>query len=115
MLLLISILFSVLFCAAFIGILAWSKKPFYRVSRQDARKMLEWMLLGQIPETEWHLFCGYPIRHDPLLEDIRQQCYDINERCYIGDNRDGVLLNRQGLAEVRELLDRLKQEPLEDL
>lgn len=114
MLLLISILFSVLICAAVIGVLAWVKHPYYRVTRADTRRLLEWMLLGQTPERDWHLFCGYPIRHDPLLEHIRLRCQDIDERCFIGDNRDGVLLDRQGLAEVRELLEQLKQEPDEE-
>lgn len=114
MLLLISIVFSVLICGAVIGVLVWAKSPYYRVSRKDAIQLLEWMLLGQVQETRWHLFCGYPIRHDPLLEEIRHQCQDIDERCFVGDNRDGILLNRQGLAELREVLLRLKRAPAED-
>lgn len=110
-LLLISILFSVLICGTVVGILAWVKHPYYRVTRKDTIRLLEWMLLGQAGETDWQFFCGYPIQHDPLLEDVRQQCQDIDERCFIGDNRDGVLLNRQGLAEVRELLEELKLAP----
>lgn len=114
MLLLISIVFSVLICAAVMGVLVWAKSPYYRVSRKDVIQLLEWMLLGQVSETRWHLFCGYPIRFDPLLEEIRLRCQEIDERCFIGDNRDGILLDRQGLAEVRELLERLRQAPAED-
>jgi hypothetical protein len=113
-LLLISILFSVMICLVVVGILSWVKTPYYRPSRADTTRLLEWMLLGQATETDWQFFCGYPIRHDPLLEEVRQRCQDIDERCFIGDNRDGVLLNRQGLSEVRELLERLKRAPEEE-
>lgn len=114
MLLLVSILLSVLICAAVIGVLFWVRNPYYRATRERTIQLLEWMLLGQATETDWQFFCGYPIRHDPLLEQVRQQCQDIDETCFIGDNHDGVILSPKGLSELRDVLDRLKQDVAKD-
>lgn len=114
MLLFTSILLSVLICAAVLGILFWVKNPYYRINREKTIQLLEWMLLGQATETDWQFFCGYPVRHDPLLEQVRKKCQDIDEAHFIGDNRDGVLLSPQGLADLREVLDQLKQDVMKD-
>lgn len=114
MLLFTSILLSVVICTAVLGILFWVKNPYYRINREKTIQLLEWMLLGQATEADWQFFCGYPVRHDPLLEQVRQKCQDIDEAHFIGDNRDGILLSPKGLKDLRVVLDQLKQDVSND-
>lgn len=109
MILLLSILLSVLVISAVIGTLMWVKMPHYQVDRVQTIRLLEWMILGQASENDWRVFCDYPIRHNDLLEQVRQRCLEIEETHYIGDTRAGHLLDREGLEQLRELLDQLNQ------
>lgn len=109
MILLLSILLSVLVISAVIGTLMWVKTPHYQVDRVQTIRLLEWMILGQASENDWRVFCDYPIRHNDQLEQVRQRCLEIEETHYIGDTRAGHLLDREGLEQLRELLDQLNQ------
>ncbi len=83
------------------------RTPHYRAQRRQARQLLQWMLLGQASEHQWRIFCEIPIRHDPPLEAIRCRCAEIDERCFVGDNRDGHLLNGEGMSALEEQLQQL--------
>jgi hypothetical protein len=109
MLLLVSIAFSVLISVAVFIVLLWVRTPHYQLQPAQVIELLEWMILGQASENDWRVFCGYPIRHNELLEQVRQSCIEIDEHYYIGDTRAGHLLNRQGLERLGEVLDSLKQ------
>ena len=109
MILLISILLSVFVISVVVGTLMWVKTPHYQVDRAQAIQLLEWMILGQASENDWRVFCDYPIRHNDQLELVRQRCLEIEEDHYIGDTRAGHLLDREGLEQLRELLDQLHQ------
>lgn len=113
MILLVSMIFSVLICGAVIGVLLWVKTPHYRVDHQQVIRLLEWMILGQASENDWRVFCDYPIRHNEQLESVRQQCLHIDEASFIGSTRSEYLLNQEGLAQLRDLLDTLNTEPRE--
>lgn len=49
----------------------------YRPSREEAYQMLTTVCEGGLDNGQWGLFIGLPIRHDPELEDIRQECYEL--------------------------------------
>lgn len=106
---LVSIVFSVVIIAAVFAVLLWVKTPHYQIQSQQVIQLLEWMILGQAGENDWRVFCGYPIRHDERLEQVRQRCVEIDEQFYIGDTRAGHLLNREGLEQLTELLAQLKR------
>ena len=108
MTLLISIIGSVIVGLIFFAVLSWVKTPHYRPDTDQVRRFLQWVLLEQATENDWRVFCDYPIRHDELLESIRQRCVELEEDCYIGPPR---LLNREGVVEIRRLLDLLEQSP----
>ncbi|MGH1372801.1 MAG: hypothetical protein ACRBBW_12235 [Cellvibrionaceae bacterium] len=105
---LISIVFSVVIIAAVFAILLWVKTPHYQLQPEQVMQLLEWMILGQATDNDWRVFCGYPIRHSELLEQVRQACVEIDEQYYIGDTRAGHLLNKEGLEQLTELLRYLK-------
>lgn len=105
MTLLVSILVSVLVCGVVIGVLSWVRTPHYQPQRQQVVRLLEWVVLEQASSNDWRIFCEIPIRHDPLLEDVRQRCLDIDERCFLGAPH---LLSRQGVGEVRALLEEMR-------
>lgn len=109
MILLMSILLSALVISVVVGTLMWVKTPHYQVDRTQTIRLLEWMILGQASENDWRVFCDYPIRHSDRLEAVRLRCLEIEETHYIGDTRAGHLLDREGLQQLRELLDELKQ------
>lgn len=83
--------------------------PRYRTEPQHLLRLFERVLAHQANETEWHATIGYPIRHDPHLEDIRrraQRIMDEHGRSW-QVARGGSLLSRPGHEELRELYDRL--------
>ncbi|MBR9908927.1 MAG: hypothetical protein GYB33_01090 [Gammaproteobacteria bacterium] len=108
MTLLISCLLSVLVCAGVFAVLYWVRTPHYRLTATEVARLLEWVLLGQATANDWRVFCDIPISHDARLEAIRQQCQQIDELYYIGDGGSSYLLNKDGLQQVRRLLDELR-------
>ncbi len=104
----ISVVFSIVIVAAVFGVLLWVKTPHYQIQPQRVVQLLEWMILGQATDNDWRVFCGYPIRHNEMLEQVRQACVEIDEQFYIGDTRAGHLLSGEGLEHLEELLDQLK-------
>ncbi|MYM64964.1 hypothetical protein [Pseudomaricurvus sp. HS19] len=108
MTLLISVLAAVVVSVLVTLLLLNVRTPHYRAQRRQARQLLQWMLLGQASEHQWRIFCEIPIRHDPPLEAIRRCCADIDERCFVGDNRDGHLLNKDGMAALEQQLQELQ-------
>ena len=106
MTLLVSVLGSVIISVIFFAVLNWVKTPHYRPDANSVRRLLQWVLLEQATENDWRIFCDYPIRHDELLESIREQCAELEELHYIGPPR---LLNKEGIAEIRRLLELLDE------
>ncbi len=97
-----------IFLVIFVLILAKSRAPVYRPSRNEILTLL----LDVLHErgdyaTPWAAFIGMPIRHDPELEVIRQACLNIE---FLAENRmkgvefgAGLLrYNHQGIALLKE-------------
>ncbi|MAZ88489.1 MAG: hypothetical protein CL693_12680 [Cellvibrionaceae bacterium] len=112
MILLLSIFASAIVIIAVFALLMWVKTPHYQPDKVQVIRLLEWMLLGQASDNDWRVFCGYPLRHNEELEQVRQLCVDIDEHYYIGDTRAGHLLSRDGLQELEKVLRALKATPL---
>lgn len=83
--------------------------PYYRFTQADAVKLLERAILGELPEREWTVFIGMEIRDNPGLESLRECCIFIDEscvksNCYV-NGQSCVIFNKDGLAQLDELLD----------
>ena len=48
--------------------------PVYRIEAINIKRLLESVLDETASEADWDVFIGMPIRHDPVLDDIRMQC-----------------------------------------
>ncbi|MDB4309048.1 hypothetical protein N9913_01940, partial [Porticoccaceae bacterium] len=48
--------------------------PIYRVEAINVQRLLESVLAETASTTDWDIFVGMPIRHDPELDKIRVQC-----------------------------------------
>ena len=101
--LLLTVLFIVLVLWVFIRI----GTPVYRVERSNVIKLLKMVRDGRATESDWDVFIGVPIRHNPELEAVRERCQEIAEREFIGSG--GLLFTRQGLAELEDILRQLVQ------
>ena len=83
--------------------------PVYRVEAVNVQTLIELVLAGQATESDWDVFIGMPIRHNPALDDIRQQCAMLAEREMTSS--DGlVCFSSTGRAELSLLLQRLDNE-----
>lgn len=103
-----TILLSVLVFAAVLSMFFWVRSPTYRIDRGNVIELLQMVVDGRASENDWRVFVSIPLRHDPYLEEIRQQCIDIEERTYMGKRRSGALFSESGLEELRALLAELQ-------
>jgi hypothetical protein len=96
--------------------LLFGRSPVYRPSREDAYQMLTTLCEGILDNGQWGLFIGLPIRHDPELEEIRLQCYELELQAE--ENKDVLFgsgayrYNAVGMARLE--LIRLKLKSLID-
>ncbi|WP_106477278.1 hypothetical protein [Phytohalomonas tamaricis] len=96
-------------CGFTIAALLLSRTPRYRTEAKDMLTLLDGVLARQINENQWNMVIGYPIRHDPYLENIRRRCQHIMEEygtpwMY---ERNKKLLSDQGLEELAAIRDHL--------
>lgn len=103
-----TIVLSVLVFAVVVGLLLWVRTPTYRIDRSNVIELLQMVVDGRASENDWRVFVSIPLRHDLYLEQIRQQCMDIEERTYMGRRRSGALFSESGLEELRALLAELQ-------
>src|SRR5690554_6504332 len=99
---------SVLVIVLVAGLFLWVRSPTYRIDRNNVIELLQLVVDGRASENDWRVFVSIPLRHDLYLEQIRQQCMDIEERTYMGRRRSGALFSESGLAELREILAELQ-------
>ena len=102
-----TIVLSVLVFAVVLGIFSWVRAPIYRIDRSNVIELLQMAVDGRASENDWRVFVSIPLRHDPYLEQIRQECMDIEERTYMGKRRSGALFSESGIEELRALLAEL--------
>lgn len=100
---------TLLFCLVAVAVLMLTQKGRYRATPESTILLLEWMLLGQADENDWEVFCGLPILHDELLEEVRQACAEIAEEYPRASSRSIYLLTDEGLDKLRPLLEDVRQ------
>lgn len=103
------VLTLLIFISVFL-VLGWTRTSHYRLSRGNVVSLLRLVLEGKATENDWRLFSTLPLRHDPLLAQIRERCLEIEEREFRKSLKTGFLFSPEGLRELREILDELERE-----
>ncbi|MFC0267979.1 hypothetical protein [Kushneria aurantia] len=96
-------------CLLIIGLmvlaLVLSRTPRFRTSEQDLLTLLDDALARRLSEQRWHTLVGYPIRHDPVLENVRRRCQmimDEHGRPWQAA-QGGALFSAAGMEEIAAL------------
>lgn len=84
----------------------------HRLDRARALRTLEDVVAGTATGAEWTVFMGLPVRHDPMLIEIRLRCLDIEHAHFVGEGsfRGPHLFDREGLRQIELLLRWLRKE-----
>lgn len=75
------------------------RSPRFRMDRTQFRRGLEVVITGQADENHWRVLVDYPMRHDPDLERLRQECLAIEEEEYTGGTP--YLFTEAGIGRLR--------------
>ncbi|WP_110666156.1 hypothetical protein [Salinicola halophilus] len=86
-----------------------SRTPRYRTQATDLLGLFDDVLSNRASEAQWHTLIGYPIRHDPYLENLRRRCQHLMEQYGRPWQaaQGGSLLSRAGRDELIGLRDHL--------
>lgn len=87
--------------------------PVYRLEQANVEALLELVVDGKASESDWDVFLGVPIRHDPVLEAVQERCREITQAHYIGAK--GKLFTKEGLEQLQVLLAELKANRVPDV
>lgn len=93
--------------------LFFGKAPTHRPSRREILELLRGVEDGTTRREAWDLFIGYPLSHDPELDQIRQQCVALEE----GDEQNppipqglgDYIYVREGREKVARIADQLEK------
>ena len=99
---------SFLLLGLILAVLWKVRTPYYRLQRDNVIALLTLVVEGRATDNDWNVFTAVPLRHDPLLEAIRQRCLDIEEQEYTGDATPPYLFTAKGMAELAEILSELR-------
>ncbi|MCK7598520.1 hypothetical protein M0G74_14660 [Microbulbifer sp. CAU 1566] len=88
------------------------RTPRFRMERAEFQQGLEDVIAGQADDNEWRVLTGYPVRHDPPLEQLRLECLQIEEAEYTG--KMPYLFSETGLQRLRDVRERLLALPAEE-
>lgn len=105
---LITLTLTIVIFLLVLGTLLWVRTPRYRIERHNVITLLEMVLTGQATENDWQVFAAVPLRHDAVLDSIRDRCMEIEEQEYIG-RETPFLFSQKGLDEIRSILLELKE------
>ena len=100
-----------------ISLLAWvlsrSRQPRYQPSRKQIEALLQAVLDGTARRQQWDLFIGFPLYHDPELEQIRLRCIQLTDGDPdtepMGSGIGGYLFDKAGRERLAEVLEALQQ------
>ena len=94
---------------AIFAVVVWGlmhmRTPRFRMEREQFQQGLEDVIAGQADDNEWRVLTGYPMRHDPPLEQLRLECLKIEEAEYTG--KMPYLFSDKGLKQLRDVRERL--------
>ena len=96
------------FCIVLLALLVFRYVglPVYRVEAVNIKTLLESVLAETATIADWDVFVGMPIRHDPELDIIRQQCAMLAESA-LSERRGLVIFNSRGREQLVQILDGL--------
>ena len=82
-------------------------------TKEEVRKKLRRVLDGTMTYYEWRDFTHIPLKHDPMLENIRQACIEMENQGSLIHRDDPKMTakwiyNEKGLERVKELLLKLE-------
>lgn len=111
------ILITFLLSLVVIGALAWvmsrGQNRRYQPTRSDIVALLQSVLEGRAQRSQWDLFIGYPLYHDPELELFRLRCVALTDGDpdteAMGSGIGGYLFNKAGREQLAEVLSELQQ------
>lgn len=112
MVLIITLFFTLLLVATFVGLLLYLRQPSYRPQREQVLRLFDDLHADRLKHRDWLVFISVPLRHDPWLETLRLRCMDIEEQHLLGDGSRHLFdaTGREKLAQLREeLQDALNQ------
>ncbi|WP_036525105.1 hypothetical protein [Nitrincola sp. A-D6] len=93
--------------------MAFGRSPAYRPDRQYVLKLMKGVADRTTSEQAWDMLIGYPISHDPELEDIRRQIVDIHEgNADIPAARQGIngyIYDRESRQRLHKVIDQLEK------
>ncbi len=107
MIFLITVLLVTVLMAVVFTVLMLARTPRYRLEAKDLIELLRRTLANEATADEWNLKTSVPFRHDEQLEAARQHCLEIESEFWQGGEK---LFRRDGLVELRTVLDRLEIE-----
>lgn len=89
--------------------LVFGKAPVYRPTQESIQNLLTRLLEGEADEQEWQFFLDMPIRHDPDLEELRQDCIRMYDQFGLRPRHNKARLNEAGQIRLRHKLSKLEQ------
>ena len=89
--------------------LIFGKAPVYRPTQESVQTLLTQLLEGEASEQEWQFFLDMPIRHDPDLEALRQECIEMYEQFGLRPRHNKARLNEAGQIRLRHKISKLEQ------
>ncbi len=90
----------------------FGRTPTYRPDKKSVYQLISALCDGKTEDDRWLLFISIPIVHDPELEKIRSQCYELELQAE--DNREvsfgaGVFrYNPMGMKYLEKVREKLK-------
>ena len=103
----ITVILSVAIICLLLVVFVWVKTPYYRVDGDRMLKVLEMILTEQATDNDWYTTFGMVIRHSPELENIRQQCIEVEDKYFVGENTSSYLFSGEGLHALKAIRDEL--------
>lgn len=107
--------FAVVFVVTFLvlgGVAAamvFGKTPVYQPTIDDVQATLTRLLEGELNDQEWQFFCDMPIRLDPALDEVRLQCWELQQHHALRARAGKARLKEEGLIKARHILAKLEQ------
>ena len=94
--------------------LNWLKARTYKPSREEIADVLTKVLSGTMNWYEWDEFTCVPLRHDALLEQIRQACVNMETDEYVRreseKDEETWIYNEKGLHEIQKNVGKITTE-----
>lgn len=86
-----------------------ARLPYYQIDRSKCVALLQHAVQGTLLENEWCVFIGMQVRNDEEIEQLRLQCFEIDEQYVINtivtNGKTYMVFSKQGIAELQGLLD----------